>query len=100
MKRYAVVAAAVAVLAGAAVAQDSAADKELQQFQGTWTLESVEIKGVEVPREKFQGSTLVIRGNKMTRNLAGKTYESTFTVDPMKKPKQIDVKIVDQDFEI
>jgi uncharacterized protein (TIGR03067 family) len=92
----------IALLAGAAVlglvaarADDKKPDDkkpddkgEAKKFEGTW--EVVKATGNGMPIE--QKSTLVLEGNKYTRTRPnGDTDTGTFSVDPSKKPKTIDV---------
>jgi uncharacterized protein (TIGR03067 family) len=62
-------------------------DKDL--FQGPWRVVSAEISGKKVAGDELkemQKDPMVFRGDK----LIGR-YEATFTLDPAKKPKEIDV---------
>jgi uncharacterized protein (TIGR03067 family) len=66
--------------------------KETAALQGTWILESAERRGGETFPEKFvENFKFIIDGNKLTIVMPGNELKSTFTIDPTKKPKQIDV---------
>ena len=65
---------------------------ELEKFQGTWTLLSVEADGWEVPRAliKHQKFVWVIEGDKIThRPENGSKRQSTFELDLTKTPNEI-----------
>lgn len=75
-------------------ANDDAVKKDLEKFQGNWTLISVERDGKKTPEEEAKKIKLSIQGNKFILQKDGVTIsEGTFTVDPAKKPKQIDEMI-------
>jgi uncharacterized protein (TIGR03067 family) len=78
------------VLLGAEPARDDV-KKELKKLQGEWVMAELEIDGRPVPGEKFKGTTLVIRGDKYTVKVKGRSYETTFTLDPGRKPKALDM---------
>ena len=66
--------------------------KELAALEGTWLLESAERNGGDSFPEKFvQEFKFVIAGDKLTIVMPGKELKSTFTIDPTKKPKNMDI---------
>ena len=81
--------------ATALTAQPSAdaVKKELNAFQGTWTLVSGQNSDGKVfAAEEFKDVSLVVDGDKFFLKEKGKvSIEGTFTVDPTKKLKTIDV---------
>ncbi len=78
----------------AADAQDDAAKKELEKFQGNWQLISMEREGKKTPPEDAKKLTLTIQGNKfILRKDAVVISEGSMTLDPTKKPKEIDETI-------
>ena len=84
---------AVIVLA-AADAGDDVATKDLEKFQGNWQLISMERDGKKTPQEDAKKITLTIQGNKFVlRKDAVIISEGTMTLDPTKKPKEIDETI-------
>ena len=62
--------------------------KELKRFQGQWLIVSIEIDGEEV---SVEGWTATFKGNKVTYKTGKDSVEGTFSLDPTKKPKQIEV---------
>src|SRR4051812_11803493 len=51
----------------------------------------LEVNGEEVPAKRLKGATLTIRGDKYVVKAKGTTHETTFKLDPTKKPKAIDM---------
>jgi uncharacterized protein (TIGR03067 family) len=75
-------------------AGDVATKKDLEKFQGNWQLISMERDGKKTPDEDAKKITLVIQGNKfILRKDAAVISEGTMTLDPTKKPKEIDETI-------
>ena len=78
----------------AADATDDAAKKDLAKFQGNWQLISAERDGKKTPDEDAKKITLTIQGDKFVlRKDAVILSEGTMTLDPTKKPKEIDETI-------
>jgi uncharacterized protein (TIGR03067 family) len=84
-------AATVIVLAGAlsAVARDTKED--LKMLDGTWQPVSGELAGEKFPEDNLKTLTLVIKDGKYTVTAGKMTDKGTFTVDPSKKPKEMDI---------
>src|SRR2546423_10706859 len=83
---------------GAGARADDAADveKELQKFQGTWTFESVEAGGKEVPAAEFKGITVTFEGDKYTVKNGDEVIQAaTQKLDPSKSPKTLDVTVAE-----
>src|ERR1700687_2364052 len=72
-------------------AQDKTGDKE--KLQGTWAGGSAVYDGKPVPAEDAKNVRLVFAGDKIKLSTKGKDFElaGTFTIDPTKKPKTVDV---------
>jgi uncharacterized protein (TIGR03067 family) len=68
-----------------------AAKKELDKFQGTWTIESLELEGKKQPEDASKGFKLVIKGDQFTSSQGDLVYKGYFKVDVGKKPKTIDI---------
>jgi uncharacterized protein (TIGR03067 family) len=100
MRRYGVkvlmavvlIAAAGPLLAGDKPAED-AVRKELQKFEGTWRITSLEMEGMKLPDDqvKQMAARLIIQGDQFTFKDPVSIHKGTFKVDPGKKPKQIDI---------
>ena len=70
-------------------------DKET--LQGTWLLVSEERNGEKLPKEKIQGGKFIFADDKITWLAEQETVtrKGTFTIDPEKKPKEIDLTFGD-----
>jgi uncharacterized protein (TIGR03067 family) len=89
MRPHALMALAVGLLV-AADANDDAAKKDLEKFQGNWTLSSLERDGKKTPQEEVKKIKLTIQGKKfMLQKDSAVVSQGTFTLDPTKKPKEI-----------
>jgi uncharacterized protein (TIGR03067 family) len=75
--------------------QNEAAKKELAALQGTWTLSSMEVDGKAVDADKLKSATLTIRDNRYILLSGKQQHEVEITLDPSKKPKEIDMKFLD-----
>jgi uncharacterized protein (TIGR03067 family) len=65
--------------------------KELARFQGTWVVVSVEDKDGKRTSDDFGVIKLIIKDNKFTMTVDGKTEAAgTFKIDPTKKPPTVD----------
>ena len=71
-------------------------EKELKKFQGTWTFESVETGGKEVPAAEFKGITVTFEGDKYAVKKGDEVIQAcTQKLDPSKSPKTLDVTVVE-----
>ena len=78
----------------AADPSDDAAKKDLEKFQGNWSLISAERDGKKTPEQEAKKIKLTIQGNKFVlRKDSVVISEGTMTFDPSKKPKKIDETI-------
>ena len=75
---------------GAEDPQD-AVKKEMARLEGEWSMVSGEIDGQPMPEEFRKGARRVAKDGETTVMIAGQLFmKAKFTVDPAKKPKQID----------
>jgi uncharacterized protein (TIGR03067 family) len=86
-------------IAGFLIAADNPvgdAKKDLDRMQGSWEGTSGESKGNAIPDEQLKETRFFVKGEKYSYKV-GDTYqeEGTLKIDPTKKPKMIDVTIVD-----
>lgn len=71
-------------------------EKEVKQFQGTWTFESSETGGKELPAGELKGLILFFEGDKHTVKKGEEVIQvGTQKLDPSKSPKAIDVTVSD-----
>src|SRR5438034_6370452 len=83
---------------GSGTLADEKADlkKEVRKFQGTWTFESSEAGGKELPAGELKGFILTFEGDKHTVKKGDEVIQvGTQKLDPSKSPKTIDVTMVD-----
>jgi uncharacterized protein (TIGR03067 family) len=66
-------------------------DDELKRFKATWRFVEIEVQGQKVPEKAFEKDTLVLKGNQFTSYVAGKVVHGLFKIDPLAKPKTIDI---------
>ncbi len=83
----------VCFLLGADAAQEDAAKKDLDSLQGVWQVVSLE--GTSLPAEKIKTLKMTFKGNKMSHpGGEGKTEEASIKLGPSKKPKAIDMTLL------
>jgi RNA polymerase sigma factor (sigma-70 family) len=61
------------------------------KMQGTWAAVSIERGGRKAPGGQIKGFTVAIKGNRLTFNPDTENRASTFTLDPSKSPREIDL---------
>ncbi len=71
-------------------------EKEVRKFQGTWTFESSESGGKELPAGELKGLILTFEGDKHTVKKGDEVVQvGTHKLDPSKSPKTIDVTMTE-----
>jgi uncharacterized protein (TIGR03067 family) len=71
-------------------------EKELKKFQGTWTFESSETGGKELPTGELKELTLTFEGDKHTVKKGDEVIQVGIQkLDPSKSPKTIDVTMAE-----
>jgi uncharacterized protein (TIGR03067 family) len=68
-----------------------AIDDELKRFKATWRFVEIEAEGQKIPEKAFEKDTLVLRGNQFTSYVSGRIVHGIFKIDPIAKPKTIDI---------
>ncbi len=76
---------------------ENQAKKDQDRMQGAWVLVALEVNGKLVPPDKLKDTLLEIKGDKYITKVKGKSFETTFTLDPGKKPMAIDMMFVEGD---
>ena len=84
----ALILAVFSYLATTGESKEKGGGKDKKAIQGTWTGSKGDKK-----------AQLTFEGNKFTFEFGGKSASGTFTIDPAKKPKQIDVTVTKGDDE-
>ena len=72
-------------------AKSKAIDDELKRFEATWRFVEIEVGGQKVPAKAFEKDTLVLKGKRFASYVAGKMVHGDFKIDPLAKPKTIDI---------
>ena len=83
---------------GSGTLADDKADleKEVRKFQGTWTFESSETGGKQLPAGELKGFILTFEGEKHTVKKGDEVIQvGTQKLDPSKSPKTIDVTMTE-----
>jgi len=71
-------------------------EKEVRKFQGTWTFESSQSGGKELPAGDLKGLILTFEGDKHTVKKGDEVIQvGTQKLDPSKSPKTIDVTMTE-----
>ena len=91
---------AIGITQGVAVCearQDEAATKDFDNLQGKWNSVSWQVKARTRGREELAGSSMTIKGNKISYEKGGKPYGPSreFRLNPEKTPKEIDAVNLD-----
>jgi uncharacterized protein (TIGR03067 family) len=95
MSKYAVLVLAAGLSVAADDAKKDPLDEEYAKFEGTWQIVSLEVDAMRIPAETIKESRLIIKGKEFTMKEKIATYKGTFTIDPGKKPKTIDLKFTE-----
>jgi uncharacterized protein (TIGR03067 family) len=75
-----------------AVARDEKPKSDKELILGTWISTSGEQNGEKLAKEKLKGGKMVFTEDKITLQvLEAQAREGTYTIDPDKKPKEIDM---------
>jgi uncharacterized protein (TIGR03067 family) len=81
---------------GTAVDDKSDLEKEVRKFKGTWTFESSEAGGKELPTGELKRLLLTFEGDKHTVKNGDEVIQvGTQKLDPSKSPKTIDVTMTE-----
>lgn len=75
----------------AGAATDDAGKKEMEKFQGTWKIVSLELNGMKLPEENYKNARLTVTGDKFAFKDVSAGYAGTMKWDLTKKPKTIDL---------
>jgi uncharacterized protein (TIGR03067 family) len=86
-------------LVGADEPSKNVEKQELEKLQGTWSIDSSEIRGRQRVRDEHnRDDRAVIAGDKLTAMRGGKaSHTSTLRIDPSKSPRQMDTIFVRPD---
>jgi uncharacterized protein (TIGR03067 family) len=82
---------ATLLLVAAATSAGDSAKKEMKQFEGMWTLASLQINGKPVAEPDLKKFKLTAVGELWNLSIDGKQYPAQYRVEPDRTPKEIDV---------
>ena len=63
-----------------------------KDLEGIWLPESAELGGVKYPDEILKTMKLVLKDENYTVDVGGQIDEGTWTTDPKKSPREMDIK--------
>jgi uncharacterized protein (TIGR03067 family) len=88
----------VAMLIGADEPKKDESAKDVERFQGTWTLLSLENNGESATSEALKGRRLIVTGNESVFMEGERVFSrSTQKLDATKNPRQVDITQVEGD---
>ena len=70
-----------------------AVQRGLQEFQGTWTPESMEMDGKQLSPERLAKTKLTIKGEHFTFETATDSHEGLYKIDPTKDPQELSIEV-------
>src|SRR5947207_2073207 len=92
MNRHCLLPLLVGLLATTAMSADD--KKNLEPFQGKWSIVAVEVNGQKVDPAQFEKAVLTVTADERVLKEDDKVVtRSKFKVDPAKSPKTIDIMV-------
>ena len=88
-----IVAALSLLLFLGADAKTEAVRKDLDNFQGVWTVVSMDLNGKPLSEERRRKIKLTIQGEKFTFETGQDSHEGLYKIDPTKDPKELNIVI-------
>jgi uncharacterized protein (TIGR03067 family) len=80
---------------GADAAKDAAVSKDLEIFQGAWTVASMEMDGKPLPEDQRRKIKLSILGENFKFNNGTSDEPGLYKIDPTKNPKELNIVITE-----
>jgi uncharacterized protein (TIGR03067 family) len=87
----------VFLVAAGAQDNDAAVKKDKGLLKGTWKFVSFET--AEGKQDDFESATLAFDGDKIEFKKGDETKKHTYTINPLGKPKEIDLKVDDKEMQ-
>ncbi len=83
----------VLVFLAAADNKEEATKLEKAKFEGNWLIVTAEYDGKEIPKDKLKGGRLHFKDDALVSKgvKVAKDNECTYSIDPTKDPKEIDI---------
>jgi uncharacterized protein (TIGR03067 family) len=82
---------ALLLLNGTILAADADVGAERKKLEGTWVIDAALLAGRD-HLEDFEGMKLILKGDSFVIEFAENSDKGTYTIDPSKSPKWIDIK--------
>jgi uncharacterized protein (TIGR03067 family) len=70
---------------------EDAVRNEQKKLEGNWSAVSIEVEGAKMPAQQVNGFSLTFKAGKFTSHNGGEKMTGTYTIDPAKKPKTMDI---------
>jgi uncharacterized protein (TIGR03067 family) len=80
---------------GADAPDEAEVKKDLENFQGTWIVESMQLNGKPLPEEDRKKIKLTIKGEKFTFSNGATSEPGLYKIDPAKNPKELNIVITE-----
>src|SRR5262245_39766565 len=81
---------------GARAGDQADVEKDLKKFQGTWTFETVEAGGKQIPATELKGITVTFTGDRYAVKKGDEVIQSaTLKLDPSRSPKAFDATVAE-----
>jgi uncharacterized protein (TIGR03067 family) len=80
-----------ALVLALAAPPDAETRRELAKLDGDWRMVSVEVDGAKMPAQQVNGLSLTFKDGKFASYNSGKKTTGTYTIDPKKTPKTLDI---------
>ena len=62
-----------------------------EKLDGDWQMVSIEAGGAKLPAQQVNGFSLAFKAGRFTSYMGGEKKTGTYTTDPTKKPKTMDI---------
>jgi uncharacterized protein (TIGR03067 family) len=82
---------------GPLTAADKDKEKDEDRLQGSWSVTATTFDGKAVPEDQVKGRKLTFKGKEFTSTGGPKERTLSFTLEPGKDPRRIDMKRADQE---
>jgi uncharacterized protein (TIGR03067 family) len=66
--------------------------EDIDLLQGSWSISSLTMDGLEVSADVFASGNIVVKGNRFTSIGMGAEYEGTLELDPSTNPRQLNMR--------
>jgi uncharacterized protein (TIGR03067 family) len=64
---------------------------DIEELQGTWSVETLQVNGGDMPSGMFKGAKIEIEDSRFTTSGMGETYSGAIQIDASQQPKTLDM---------